>query len=160
MGDVVDIYSQTISLTELGLSKSGTTEVLVFETDIRKDYNEKVYYKYLKGKVKQHSIGLQYIKLGLAINDDEDTAHYELWNKYIDQVINREMVEQHGYFWVVHEIKLLENSAVLFGSNELTPTLGVKSDTLDEPVETTQTEPLKSEFNIREAIEKTTFINL
>lgn len=160
VGDVVDIYSQTISLTELGLSKSGTTEVLVFETDIRKDYNEKVYYKYLKGKVKQHSIGLQYIKLGLAINDDEDTAHYELWNKYIDQVINREMVEQHGYFWVVPEIKLLENSAVLFGSNELTPTLGVKSDTLDEPVDTTQTEPLKSEFNIREAIEKTNFINL
>lgn len=119
VGDVVDIYSQTISLTELGLSKSGTTEVLVFETDIRKDYNEKVYYKYLKGKVKQHSIGLQYVKLGLAINDDEDTAQYELWNKYIDQVINRDMVEQHGYFWVVPEIKLLENSAVLFGSNEL-----------------------------------------
>lgn len=161
VGDVVNIFHQDVSLTELGLSKAGTTECLIFETDIRKDYNEGVYNKYRLKKVKQHSIGLSYVKLGLAINDDEDTAHFELWEKYIDQIINREYVEDRGYFWVVPEIKLLENSAVLFGSNELTPTLDVKSGTHNEPEEPTHSEPLTGKaFDIAEAIQKTQFINL
>lgn len=133
VGDVADIYSQDVSLTDLGLNKSGKTQCLIFETDIRKSYNEAVFNKYSAGRIKQHSIGLQYVKMSLAINDEDSQKEFDFWTKYIKQVINRDVAEEAGFFWVIEEIKLLENSAVLFGSNELTPTLDVKVDTTLDP---------------------------
>ena len=140
VGDVVNIYSQEMSLSELGINKTGSTQSLIFETDIKREYNEHIFKQYKAGRINQHSIGLQYVKLGLAVNDEESTAEYELWNKYIDQVINKEYVESKGFFWVVPEIKLFENSAVLFGSNSLTPTLDVKTTDI-EPFDDTQNQP-------------------
>lgn len=160
IGDVAGIYYEEISLMELGLNKTGTAQALCFETDIRKDYDEKVFMFYKNGKVNQHSIGLQYVKIGLAINDEEDVAHYDLWQKHINQVINKDQCEERGYFWVVAEYKLLENSAVLFGSNILTPTLDMKSSTTIEPSNDTQEKPQKDEpFNVMEAINQTKFFN-
>jgi hypothetical protein len=161
VGDVASIYSEDISLRELGLRVDGSTQCLIFETDIKKAYNEKVFNKYAAGKVKQHSIGLQYGKIELAINDKESEKEFDFWNKYIDKVINREFVESRGFFWVVPEIKLLENSAVLFGANQLTPTLDVKVDTQDQPPLRTGTEPLHQPkaFNLSEAIKETKFFN-
>jgi hypothetical protein len=149
VGDVVNIYSQDISLSELGLNQKGTTQVLIFETDIIKEYNPVVFKKYRAGKIKQHSIGLMYIRIALAINDEENEKEYDFWNKYYDQVINKDIVDERGYFWVVSEIKLLENSAVLFGANELTPTLDVKSDTLFLPLKGTEEEPLIKDTTLR-----------
>lgn len=123
VGEVVDIYSSTMSLTELGLNKQGTTQSLLFITDIIKSYNEKVFNQYKLGKVKQHSIGMQYVELELAINDPDSQKEMDFWEKYYPQVINKEVADEYGFFWVVPEIKLLENSGVLFGANELTPTL-------------------------------------
>lgn len=144
VGDVIDIYYEELSLRELGLNKMGTAQALVFETDIQKSYNEKVFNKYKSGRIKQHSIGLQYLKLELAINDDESEKEFDFWNKYVEQVINRELVEEKGYFWVVPEYRLIENSAVLFGSNQLTPTLDTKANTDDEPLPGTQNQPLQT----------------
>ncbi len=162
VGDVEDIFYEDISLSELGLTKSGSTQCLIFETDIQKSYNEKVFTKYKKGKIKQHSIGLQYVKLELAINDEESEKEFDFWNKYVKDVINREFVEEKGFFWVVPEIKLLENSAVLFGSNELTPTLNVGSkNTLGQPSEDTDEEPLVivPAFDLDKAIRELKFFN-
>lgn len=156
VGEVTNIYYQDMSLSELGLSKSGSAQVLVFETDVLKSYNEQVFNQYRDKKIQQHSIGLQYVKLGLAVNDAEYVAEYELWNKYASQVINQEAINDKGYFWVVPEIKLLENSAVLFGSNPITPTLEVKS-TEDEP--SNDTPPTPQQFDISKALETTKFIN-
>ncbi len=74
-------------------------------------------------KINQHSIGLKYIKIALAINDEDYKEEFEVWNKYFENVINKDKAEVNGFFWAVQEIKLIENSAVLFGSNEVTPTL-------------------------------------
>jgi hypothetical protein len=160
IGDVVDIYSQDISLSDLGINKSGKTQCLIFETDVKKSYNEIVYNKYKNKKIKQHSIGLQYIKLDIAINDEESEKEYNFWKKYYDQLINPEMADERGFFFVIQEIKLLENSAVLFGSNELTPTLSVgKIDSLQLP----GSEPVvesPSLFDVSKAIRETTFIKL
>lgn len=150
LGDVVNIYYQDFPLKDLGVEKPGTAQCLVFETDIRKDYNEKAYRKYKAGKVKQHSIGLFYVTLELAINDPDYEKEIDFWNKYINQVINKEVCEEKGYFWVVSEIKLMENSAVLFGSNILTPTVEVdgesqKSTSDEPPVGTPGKPPLKTE---------------
>lgn len=150
VGDVTNIYAKNLSLTELGLNKSGTTQCLVYASDVRKEYDPKTFSKYKRGRVKQHSIGLQYVKIDLAINDPDSEKEYTLWNKYIDQIINKEEAEEIGFFWAVSEIKLIEVSAVIAGANRLTPTLwvGAKTsegepdeDTHDEPPQGTQGEP-------------------
>ena len=123
VGEVVDIYPSELSYAELGIKGMGTTQALVFVTDIMKSYNEQVFNQYKLGKINQHSIGLQYVKMTLAINDEDYKDEFDAWNKYSDLVINKEQAEEKGFFWAVQEIKLIENSAVLFGSNEITPTL-------------------------------------
>ena len=123
VGEVVDIYASDLSYAELGIKGMGTTQALVFVTDIMKSYNEQVFNQYKAGKINQHSIGLQYVKIALAINDEDYKEEFEVWNKYSDSVINKDKAEMNGFFWAVQEIKLIENSAVLFGSNEITPTL-------------------------------------
>ena len=144
----------------MGVRKDGTTQCIVFTTEIKKAYNEKIFYFYKTGKINQHSIGLQYIKLLLCINDDSEEVEFANWNKYIDLVINKEYVESKGYFWAVPEIRLLENSCVLFGANELTPTLDVKMDTEDQPHTSTEDQPADEKtFDLSEAIKKTTFFN-
>ncbi len=94
--------------------------------------------QYKEGRINQHSIGLQYLDLELAINDEESEKEFDFWNKYFDQIINKEKAEELGFFWVVKEIRLLENSAVLFGSNEITPTLDNNVEKTIEPSEDTQ----------------------
>lgn len=163
VGDVQDIYSQDISLTDLGLNKQGKTQCLIFETNIQKSYNEKVFNKYKAGKINQHSIGLNYVKIDMAIGDEENASAkaFELWNKYINQIINKAYAEEKGYFFVVSEIKLLENSCVLFGSNELTPTLDVKVDTLFQSDKSTEEQPLPPAVvkTMTQKIKETKFIN-
>lgn len=147
VGEVVNIYYQDMLLTDLGINKSGSTQALIFETDIMKEYNEKVYLQYKRKKANQHSIGLQYVKIELAINDSEYEKEMDFWNKYVDLIINKEVVMERGYFWVVSEIKLMENSVVLFGSNILTPTLSEeqKTDGNDtQPPMSTGSNPQKS----------------
>lgn len=149
LGDVVNIYYQDVPIKDLGYNKAGNAQCLIFETDIRKDYNEKLYNRYRAGRIKQHSIGLFYVNLELAINDPDYEKEIDFWNKYVDQVINKEVVEESGYFWVVSEYKLMENSAVLFGSNILTPTLEVDGEsqksTSEEPPIGTPEKPQQKE---------------
>jgi hypothetical protein len=141
VGDVKAVYTQSVSLKELGYKGSGSTTALIFETTVREDYNADTYKFYKNGKIKQHSIGLIYVSIGLCINDKESLPEYELWNKYYDKVINKDVVDERGYFWIVPEVKIMENSCVLFGSNELTPTLDAKCDTDDQPSDDTGAQP-------------------
>lgn len=138
VGDVVDVYLSDVSLTELGWNAPGTTQGVIFLTDIIEEYNPKVYKRYKTGRAKQHSIGLQYVKLELAINDPDYEKEKDFFDKYYSQIINKEVVDQSGYFWVVPEYKLIENSVVLFGANQLTPTLEVSESSKGEPEQSTQ----------------------
>jgi hypothetical protein len=127
VGDVKAVYTQKLSLKELGLNLPGNTTCFIMETAVREDYNENTYKFYKNGKINQHSIGLQYVSIGMCINDKDYLPEYELWKKYYDKVINKDVVDERGYFWIVPEIKIMENSCVLFGANELTPTIEVSS---------------------------------
>ena len=127
VGDVTDIYESKMPLSQLGIDKEGTGYALIFEADIKKDYNKNIFNQYKNGQVNQHSIGLRYIDLALAINDPEDEIHYKEWQANIGNAINPEMAIELGYFWIVKELRLIENSAVLFGANEITPTLETRS---------------------------------
>ncbi len=121
IGNITDLYSKDYALTDLGLQMAGTTQCLVMESTVEEKYSDKTFDLYTDKRIKQHSIGLQYVKLDLAINDPNSPVEFDIWNKYFMQVINKDLATKCGYFWVVYEIKLLEVSAVLWGANELTP---------------------------------------
>lgn len=141
----VKAYIQEMTFKSLGVNSSLTTEALIFESVIKKERNPEMYKQYKNGWVTNHSVGMQYVDLELAIYDEDDEKEMDYWNKYISEVANREEAEEKGYFWVVKEAKLKEGSAVLFGSNPITPTL---------EVEESKNQPLKDTDKI-EVVEST-----
>lgn len=141
VGDVEKVYTENLSVKDLGYATDGKIEVLIFETRIREDYNEDVYKFYKAGKINQHSIGLTYTELKLALNSsvEEDKTEKEIWDKYYPSIINKELVDKKGYFWAVEEIDVRENSAVLFGANSLTPTLSISKNAFTQQPHITKT---------------------
>lgn len=137
------VYTQTMTWKELGYNYTGNTEALIFESNVKRSRNEYMFKEYKDGNVDNHSVGMRYVKILLAMNSDSkwDAEEKANWDKYIDQVANRKDVEEQGYFWPVLEAKAIEGSAVPAGSNWVTPTL--ENNMKSEPVEATP-EPLKS----------------
>jgi hypothetical protein len=145
ISDQVKATAETRTFKELGFGQlKGETQALVFDSTISKDVNPYMFGLYAKGMVKNHSVGMRYVKIDLAVNSDENDykAEKKVWDKYIDQVANTKDVENQGYFWAVTEAKVIEGSAVLMGSNRVTPTESVESKDI-EPLQGTQTEPLE-----------------
>ena len=118
-------YAKKYNWTELGYSYPGETEVLVFESDILKSRNPFMLSQYANGWVKNHSVGMYYVKTDMAINDEEYPNYFEAWKKYYPQIVNPQMADERGYFYYVLEAKCVEGSAVPLGSNTATPTLQV-----------------------------------
>jgi len=137
VGKFTNVYEKLVNWTDLGINKNGQTLALMADTNISKDLNKNVFDMYLKGEVDQHSVGMQYVNVELAVNSDEEEykQEKETFDKYINDIGNKEEVEKQGYFWAVSEAKLVEISAVLMGSNILTPTIE------NEPLKSTQNEP-------------------
>lgn len=133
VGDVTKVYTKVLSLKDLGLDQSGTTTALIMESTVRKDYNEDVFKFYSNGKINQHSIGMSYSELKLAINSshEQDKVEKAIWDANYPKVINKDIVDKRGYFYLIPKVDIRENSCVLFGANPLTPTLSVKSEQQD-----------------------------
>lgn len=130
-------FISEVNIMKLGYEKQGMTEMLCAK--IKPD--AEMLYKYENGIIKEHSVGLQYVKIGLAVNNEEDEEGYKEWLASIDKVINRERAEEIGYFFPVYEQKLVEFSAVVFGSNPYTPAFtNTKSLETIEPSIDTQKE--------------------
>jgi hypothetical protein len=136
-GDDLKAYTKTFEWRSLGYNFDGTTEALVFEATIRAERNSKMLNQYRKGHVRNHSVGMQYVKIVLAINSEDYGAEFEAWEKYFPMVANKDQAEKQGYFWAVTEAKVIEGSAVLLGSNYATPVL----DTKKPPEGTSETKP-------------------
>lgn len=141
-----------------------TTDALVVESIVDKDINSKMFYRYKDGNVFFHSVGMQYIKgklfLCIDSNHEQDVKEKANYDKYVSQVINREVMEQYGYFWAVAEAKALEVSAVIFASNEHTQTISVE-EIESEPSNDTQSnksEPLNNtHIDLNEVIKNLKF---
>jgi hypothetical protein len=132
IGKITDLYSEEYNISDLGIQGVGVTQCLVMESTVKEALDNKCYGMYSDKMINQHSIGLQYVKIDLAISDSNYPEEFALWNKYFMSVINKDVATKAGYFWVVSEIKLMEVSAVLWGANELTPTLFRDEDEEDE----------------------------
>jgi hypothetical protein len=122
-GEDLNPYVKFFTWRELGFDYEGQTQALVFESNIKKERNPYMFNQYASGFVKQHSVGMRYIKLLLAVDDEDWPEHKEIWDKYINEVANRELAEDKGFFYAVKEAKIIEGSAVPLGSNTATPTL-------------------------------------
>lgn len=122
-GENLKAYVKTYTWAELGYPYEGMTEGLTFESNILRKRNEFMLNQYANGWVRNHSVGMYYVKMDIAINDSDYPNEYSAWQKYYPQIANKETADEKGYFWYVLEAKLIEGSAVPLGSNSATPTL-------------------------------------
>lgn len=134
----VDIMLQEIEWRKLGLDADGVTTALIFKTTL-KDYANKSYLNALKaGMPIEHSIRMRYIDVSLAVNDKDYEEEYKNWQAYISEVVNKDFAYETGYFYYVKEAAIsTEGSAVLRGSNSITPTL-TEAKQSTEPTQVTQ----------------------
>lgn len=151
-------YVKNMNWTDLGLNSEGKTQALIFKAEISRDRNEFMYEQYLKGYVKQHSVGMKYINIFFCVNSDDRYFIEEKknWDKYYNEIVNKEIADKEMCFWAVTEAKLIEGSAVLFGSNPITPTLSKNksSYTQDEPLDTTKNRNSREITIEKEQLEK------
>lgn len=153
ISDAVEASTRNIDWASLGFPQwEGKTQALVFVSDIAQTDKTGMYERYKAGKVPNHSVGMRYVKIEMAINSEATGLEEEkaVWDKYIDEVVNKEDAIDLGYFWAVLEAKVVEGSAVLRGSNYVTPTLSVKGE--DEPEQSTHTEEPPQKALPRESI--------
>lgn len=124
MGKTLNLYEAPISWRALGVGKTGMTEGLFADVQIEKRKNAARYEDYLNDEVDQHSVGMRYNDIQLAVNDEgEYPEENKVYKKYISKIGNRQAVEKQGFFFAVGKAHLGEYSAVIAGSNELTPTI-------------------------------------
>lgn len=139
ISDNVTATVKSMTWKSLGYNFDGSTEALVFTTEIDEERNEFMFGQYKKGYVKEHSVGMRYIKLELCINSESkwDVEEKEAWDKYYPEIVNKEVADERGYFWAVPEAKAIEGSAVVKGSNYATPTISIEAvkDTSKEQIE-------------------------
>jgi hypothetical protein len=138
---------EVMTWKQLGLSYEGTTEALIFESTIDKLRNGFMLKQYANGWVKNHSVGMRYVNLELAINSEAeyDKEYKERWDKYYPIVANKELADERGYMWIVSEAKIVEGSAVVMGSNSATPTLENKQEPLDNTLDNEAEQSLQTE---------------
>lgn len=149
ISDEIQLAVENISWKDLGFEYEGKTQCLVFYVTIKKDRNSFMFEQYAKGYVKEHSAGLRYIQIDLAINSEAEwnKEEKEIWDKYYPSIANKEDVDQYGYFWAVTEQQIREGSAVVFGSNFATPTMSVEPvvDTSTKQDPATATPPIEQQ---------------
>lgn len=129
-------YTKTLAWKTLGANYDGSTQALIFESVVKESRNGEMFRQYKNGWVRNHSVGMQYLDTRYCINSEQDWAkdYKANWDKYYPMVANKEEADARGYFSAVLEAKLVEGSAVLMGSNWISPTLdnNMKSE-LDSP---------------------------
>lgn len=158
--DKVTAFTQKLTWASLGINEQGSTEALLFDSTIPKNRNEYMFGEYQNGHVKNHSVGMRYVNMVMAVNEPEDKyfrEEYDAWEKFLPMIINKDIAEERGYFWAVLEAKAIEGSAVPIGSNRVTPTLNVSNSTKQQPVYAT--DDLPQEFDVIKAIQQTQFVN-
>lgn len=153
VGNVVDVKEQYVKWRDLGVDKEGRTICLIGETELIEDYNCQVYDAYKKGEIDQHSVGMYYIDIQLAVNNPTEVDAYKLWNEVYPLLGNPDKADAQGYFWVVKQAKLKEYSCVLWnGSNELTPSI---KNEVEEIEDIEQSEDTQKEEQTEEVTPKT-----
>lgn len=151
----VRVFTKTVDWAFVGKNYEGSTQALIYEIPI-----DKIQLNEAKNVINeridiQNSVRMQYVKVFFAANSEHKdlTENRKLFFDYIDQIANKEVAMEQGYFYVVTEAKVVkEGSMVLFGSNDATP---IRIKTPEAEVITSENiEPEKSTQSIYELISK------
>ena len=125
---------ELLSWKELGYEWAGSTEALIYPSEVLKERNEMMFKYYIKGWVKNHSVEMFYMDLRLCMNSDSklDKEERNNWEEFRPQVVNGDVADEYGYFWAVTEAKEVGAAAVPSGSNYATPTQTVEDVSSDK----------------------------
>lgn len=124
--DDVELIVKTISWREIGYDIDGDTQVLMYGVKLTEAANKDALSAIISKKPIQNSVRMRYISMILCINDNSDDYKQEKANfdKYINRIANKQDAIEEGYFWLITEAAIhKEGSAVLAGSNPITPIL-------------------------------------
>lgn len=122
----VEVMVKTVSWKEIGFDMDGETQVLMFGAKLTDASNKDALNAIIGKKPIQNSVRMRYISLTLCIDDSSSDFMQEKANfdKYISRIANKKDAEEAGFFWLITEAAVWkEGSAVLFGSNHVTPIL-------------------------------------
>lgn len=155
-GNDLEAVIKTYTWKSLGYDFKGSTEALQFNSTVKRKRNKYMFEQYADGNVKNHSVGMRYVKIVMCIDNKDYGAEYEAWEKYLPMAVNKEVAENRGYFWAVTEAKAIEGSAVPLGSNWITPTLSVDKD-IEPSKDTHKQEAEKSLQRANELLTKLKF---
>lgn len=143
VGNVKSVKEVSFKWSDLGINKEGKTICVVGESELIEDYNCQVFDAYKKGEITQHSVGMIYVKMDLAVNNPSEIEAYKFWNEIYPLLGNPEEADKNGYFWIIREAKLKEYSCVLWnGSNSVTPVIADKTEA-DEVTSEIKEEPIE-----------------
>ena len=121
---------RSIPFRELGVDIDGDATAFCFRSQFEKDDNEYMYKQYKRNRVKYHSIEFDWSRRGkeiLCISTDLNGQEYkDNWDKYYPTVINKEVADARGWFYVYERAPIVAVSAVVLGSNKVTPTLSAR----------------------------------
>lgn len=120
-------YNEKTNFNKLGLDVDFKTTANINEFILEKSKMPFMFNKYVEGEVKQHSIGMIYVNIDVAYYDEDSQKQMDFFEEMKGKAVNPDIADEYGYFWVVYEAKKREGSAVVFGSNSVTPTLWVKN---------------------------------
>lgn len=120
-------YNEKTNFNKLGLDIDFSTVANINEFLLPRSKMPFMFDAYKNGDVQQHSVGMLYVNLDVAYYDEDSQKQMDFFNEMKALAVNPEVAEEYGYFWVVYEAKKREGSAVVFGSNSITPTLYVKN---------------------------------
>lgn len=149
-------YNEPMNFKDLGLDRDFPTTMNVNEFILSRAKMPYMFDAYKSGDVRQHSVGMIYVELDIAYYDEDSQKEMDFFKQMKAQAVNPEVADEYGYFWVVNEAKKREGSAVVFGSNSVTPTLYVKNY---EPQTSTRKEAATStsKFQVADALQKIKF---
>lgn len=122
----VDTEVREFDLKDLGADIEGNALSFVFTSTFEEEDNKKMFKEYSRGRVRYHSIEFDWgAREEILCVRDEDNFKAN-WDKYYPQVINKEVADRRGWFYVYETAPILGISAVVLGSNRLTPTLSAR----------------------------------
>ena len=128
-GKVLKAYELMGTFEKFGYDSGLSTMAFLKDVAIYKEQSEQFFSQMSNGMINQHSVGMMYIKIALAVDDISDAEGYKLYTSLLPIIGNSKEVEEQGYFFAVQEAKELETSAVTMGSNSLT---GIYNDNKKE----------------------------
>lgn len=157
ISDNIVASTKKMAWSKINAPFEGNTEALIYDAIITKKRNPFMFDQYLNKYVRNHSVGMMYVKLNMCVDDDRYTEEKGNWDKYYKEVANKEEVDSLGYFFAVTEAKIIEGSAVTRGSNRYTPTQSMEENKKEPEQSTPIIEPEQSTQKVTKIINPNLF---